>query len=95
MFIFKEWSNKFNKGTNLNYPIKIFILNNKNINKKIEINNKVNKVNKNLLKKFNNKRKLNISKRKKEKLYLKEKFIEDKILKEMFKINFFNWKNYI
>ena len=38
-----------------NYPIKKFILNNKNINKKIEINNKVSKVNKNLLKKFNNK----------------------------------------
>ena len=89
MFIFKEWSNKFNIGPFLIIPKK-FILNNKNINKKIEINNKVNKVNKNLLKKFNNKRKLNISKRKKEKLYLKEKFIEDKILKEMFKIDFFN-----
>ena len=72
MFIFKEWSNKFNIGPFLIIPKK-FILNNKNINEQVKIINKVNQVNENLLKEFNNKYKLNISKTKSGKIYLKEK----------------------
>ena len=72
MFIFKEWSNKFNIGPFL-IILKKFILNNKNINKQVKIINKVNQVNENLLKEFNNKYKLNISKTKSGKIYLKEK----------------------
>ena len=91
--IHKEgYSNKFNKGTFLNYPIKEFIKQNFSSIKKNEIKNeekdKIYDLNEKLLINFNNKYNLNIKNEKVDLLDLNLKYIENEGLRDLIKINF-------